>query len=88
MRNPEARAKLAARAVRERTAVKALMEREYSNVGAAAEHSTRELAEISLALFNGLGMARLIDPEAVTNETLDVALELLYESMGVNTDPQ
>ena len=88
MRNPEARAKLAARAVRERTAVKALMEREYSNVGAAAEHSTRELAEISLALFNGLGMARLIDPEAVTNATLDVALELLYESMGVNTDPQ
>ena len=87
MRNPEARAKLAARAVRERTAVKALMEREYSNVGAAAEHSTRELAEISLALFNGLGMARLIDPEAVTNDTLDVALELLYESMGVNTEP-
>jgi hypothetical protein len=33
-------------------------------------------------------MARFIDPEAVTNETLDVALELLYESMGVNTDPQ
>ena len=44
MRNPEARAKLAARALRERTAVKALMEREYSNVGVAAEHSTRELA--------------------------------------------
>jgi AcrR family transcriptional regulator len=86
MRNPEARAKLAARAVRERTAVKELMEREYSNVGAAAEHSTRELAEISLALFNGLGMARLIDPDAVTNDTLDVALELLYESMGVDTE--
>ncbi len=87
MRNPEARAKLAARADRERTVVTALMEQEYSNVGAAPEHSTRELAEISLALFNGLGMARLIDPEAVTNDTLDVALELLYESMGVNTEP-
>ena len=29
-------------------------------------------------------MARLVDPGSVTNDTLDVALELLYESMGVS----
>ena len=63
------------------------MEREYSNVGAAP--STRPASSRrSHSPVQRLGMARFIDPEAVTNETLDVALELLYESMGVNTDPQ
>ena len=63
--------------------VQHLMDREYATVGAEPKYATRELAEISLALFNGLGMARLVDPGSVTNDTLDVALELMYESMGV-----
>jgi hypothetical protein len=88
MRNPEAREKLAARSERERVWVQALMEREYANVGATANHPTLELARISLALFNGLGMDRMIDPGSVTNETLDVTLELLYESMGVDTSEE
>jgi AcrR family transcriptional regulator len=85
VRNPEARAKLAAFSERERTWVQQLMEREYANVGATASHPTLELAGISLALFNGLGMARLVDPDSVTNETVDVTLALLYASMGVDT---
>ena len=38
-----------------------------------------------MALFDGLGMFRLVDPASVTNETLDIALALLYESMGGDT---
>jgi AcrR family transcriptional regulator len=85
IRNPEARAKLVARAERERSAVAALIDREHANAGSVPERSPREFAEISLALFNGLGMARLIDPSAVTNDTLDVALDVLYASMAVDS---
>jgi AcrR family transcriptional regulator len=86
-RNPEARAKLIASARREAEVTKDLIEREYATVGGVAQYDTRVLAEISIALFNGLGMARLIDPEASSAETIDATLQFLYDSMGVGSDP-
>jgi AcrR family transcriptional regulator len=83
-RNPEAQAKLAATAERSRQLVQELIEHEYSAVGGKGNYPTRELAEISLALFNGLGVNRLVDPSAITEQTLDVTLALLYDSMGVD----
>ena len=47
---------------------------------------TEHLAEISLALFGGLGVDRLVDPTAVTETTLDTALSLLYDAL-VGPDP-
>lgn len=40
--------------------------------------STDSLALISLALFEGLALLRLVDPSAVTDETLDRTLQFMY----------
>jgi AcrR family transcriptional regulator len=85
-RNPEAEEKLAASMRREREFVQAMVEREYAAVGATTRYPPRDLAMISLAIFSGLGMARLIDPTAVDEQALDTTLRFLYDSMGVNPD--
>jgi AcrR family transcriptional regulator len=82
-RNPEAQDKLAASIERSRAQVQALIEHEYAVVGVRPHYPTRDLAEISLALFNGLGIDRLVNPSAVTDETLDTILTFLYDAMGV-----
>jgi AcrR family transcriptional regulator len=84
-RNPEAQAKLAATARRSRDAVEELIENGHAAVGATPRYPARELAEISLALFNGLGIDRLVDPTAVTSETFDTTLAVLYDSMSVDS---
>jgi AcrR family transcriptional regulator len=87
-RNPEAQAKLAATARRSREFVQALIEHEYAAIGGTPKYPTRELAEISLALYSGLGIDRLIDPSAITEQTFDTTLALLYDSMGVDGTPK
>ena len=62
-----------------------MMDAEYATVGSEARYPTAHLAEISLALFNGLGIDRLVDPRAVTESTIDTVLTFLYESMAVDT---
>jgi AcrR family transcriptional regulator len=84
-RNPEAAAKLAASAERTRAFVTAMMDAEYATVGSESRYPTAHLAEISLALFNGLGIDRLVDPRSVTEATIDTVVSFLYESMGVDT---
>lgn len=86
-RNPEAAAKLAASARRTRALVTEMVETEYANVGSTSKYPTAHLAEISLALFSGLGIDRLVDPDSVTEETLDTVLTYLYDSMGVDDPP-
>jgi AcrR family transcriptional regulator len=83
-RNPEAREKLAESTRRAHAQIQALIEHEYSLHPGEPKYPTADLAEISRALFNGLGIDRLIDPEAVTDETLDTTLTFLYESMSVD----
>jgi AcrR family transcriptional regulator len=87
-RHPEAAEKLAARAERERAFVVQLIETELklSALGGTTKYPVREQAAISLALFEGLGMARLIDPRSVTDATLDTVLALLYDAWGVPGD--
>src|ERR1700730_4115014 len=82
-RNPEARAKLAESARREREFVQHLIEDEHAAHGISPVYPTRELAEISMALFAGLSSHRVIDPESVSDQTLETALSMLYEAMGV-----
>jgi AcrR family transcriptional regulator len=83
-RNPEAKAKLAASHQRSRAQVQKLIESEYAAIGASPNYPTHHLAEISLALFNGLGIDRLVNPSAVTDEMLDTTLTFLYDAMGVD----
>jgi AcrR family transcriptional regulator len=80
-RHPEAREKLAASAQRSRVMVRKLIEQEYATIGVPPKYSTDDLAEISLALFGGLGVDRLVDPDSVSQKTLDTALELLYDAL-------
>jgi AcrR family transcriptional regulator len=82
-RNPDAQAKLAASVQRSRAQVQQLIEHEYATAGGSPDYPTRDLAEISLALFNGLGMNRLVNPSAMTDELLDTTLAFLYAAMGV-----
>ena len=83
-RNPDAQQKLAASAQRARAQVQALIEHEYEAVGVTPNYPTADLAEIGLALFNGLGIDRLVDPSAVTDHLLDTTLSFLFDSMGVD----
>ena len=83
-RNPEAQAKLTASVKRSRAQVQALIEHEYAMLGASSSYPTADLAEIALALFNGLGIDRLVNPTAVTDEMLDTTLSFLYDAMGVD----
>ena len=82
-RNPEAQAKLAASVHRSHAQVQELIEHEFATIGVRPSYPTRDLAEISLALFNGLGIDRLVNPSVVTDQTLDTTLSFLYGAMGV-----
>ena len=45
------------------------------------------LATISIAMFEGLAMGRLIDPDAFSQQTLTEALTFLYLTIGVKDEP-
>ena len=83
-RNPDAQKKLAASAQRARVQVQALIEHEYEAAGVSPKYPTADLAEIGMALFNGLGIDRLVDPSAVTDQMLDTTLSFLFDAMGVH----
>ncbi|MGO9874693.1 MAG: TetR/AcrR family transcriptional regulator [Acidimicrobiia bacterium] len=83
-RNPDAQNKLAASAQRARAQVQALIDHEYEVRGVAPNYPTADLAEIGLALFNGLGIDRLVDPSAVNDQMLDTTLSFLFDAMGVD----
>jgi AcrR family transcriptional regulator len=80
-RNPEAAAKLAASAQRIRSWVRDLIETAHREAGVPPKYDFDHLAEISLALFDGLAHHRMIDPTSVTEATIDTVLAFLYEVM-------
>ena len=82
-RNPEARAKLIESRQRQRATVEAMIEGEYERRGATPTRPVPLLAVISLALFDGLDVERVADPEAVTPEVQAGILEFLFETIGV-----
>jgi AcrR family transcriptional regulator len=83
-RNPEARARLAESARESRRVVVEIRERDYLDKN--PDFDIEEFATLSLALFNGLGIDRLIDPDAVTKKTLSEALALLYRTATIDDD--
>jgi AcrR family transcriptional regulator len=85
-RNPEARSKLAASARKVHETVQRMLDREYARSGATPRLPTRDLTTIALALFNGLGIDHIVDPEAVTEETLDTTLAFMYSTIGPDAD--
>jgi AcrR family transcriptional regulator len=86
-RNPAAREKLIASARRERSLIESMIGREQGNVDAVPPYPVRTLAEFSRALFNGMSLTRILDPEAITESTLDDTLDMLYKAMGADGEP-
>jgi AcrR family transcriptional regulator len=73
-RNPDARAKLVAHTRRVWDAAERIIATQWEHLGIEPELPPRAVATISTALFDGLGIERLLDPEEVTDETLDATL--------------
>ncbi len=79
-RNPEAQAKLADAARRSRAFVAELIDHTRVADDRPARYATRELAEMSLALFEGLALARLIEPDVVQDRIIDAAIAMLGDA--------
>jgi hypothetical protein len=54
---------------------------EYAALGVAPKYAPEDIAAMSLALFGGFGIDRLVDPSSVSSDTLDAALTFLFESL-------
>ena len=72
-RNPEAKAKLAESARQSRNIVVEMRRHDFSE---DAPIDVEQFATLVLALFNGLGIDHLIDPDSVTKTTLSKAIAL------------
>jgi AcrR family transcriptional regulator len=82
-RNPEIQEKLVASARRLRAHVQGLIDHEYDTAGVVPKIPTDDLAQIGLAVFDGLGLARLIDPAAANERTMENTLAFLFDAMSV-----
>jgi AcrR family transcriptional regulator len=80
-RNPEAREKLRSSILRARQLTVDLIAAEIAAGGTPARYPYEQVALLSQAIFDGIGIARLIDPDSVTDETMDTVLGFLYDSM-------
>ncbi|HEX4493733.1 MAG TPA: TetR/AcrR family transcriptional regulator [Acidimicrobiia bacterium] len=80
-RNPDAAEKLRASIRRARQMTVDLIDAETAAGGAPARRPHEQVALLSQAIFDGIGLLRLIDPSAVTDETMDTVLGFLYDSM-------
>lgn len=83
-RNPEAKAKLAESARQSRHIVVEMRRHDFSE--GVGSFDVEQFATLSLALFNGLGIDHLIDPDSVTKATLAEAMALFYQSAQPGTD--
>jgi AcrR family transcriptional regulator len=84
-RNPEAREKLAALLERQHAAIAGVIRKEYERLGAEPDYPIDVLATISSALFEGLGVTRLINPALVNRDTVDAVLGFLWNTIGRDT---
>jgi len=80
-RNPDAAEKLTASNRRAREMMVGLIDAEIAAGGTPAHYPHAQVALISQAIFDGLGVARLVDPGSVSDETMDTVLGFLYDSM-------
>ena len=86
-RNPALREKLAATARREYDDTIGMLEAVYAGIGATPNHPMPVLARVSMALFEGLALGRLVDPASYTQDTFTDALLFLYDTIGVDAPP-
>lgn len=83
-RNPQARLKLAAWTRHSLSQVEQLLAEEYDAAGKPPGYPPADLAMISVALFDGLGVYRLIDPSLTSDQTLAAALQFLSDAIDID----
>jgi AcrR family transcriptional regulator len=83
-RNPDAREKLAALLARQHEVIGDIIRTEYERQGSEPPYPIDVLATISSALFEGLGVTRLINPSLVDRSTVDVVLQFLWNTIGTD----
>ena len=86
-RNPQAAEKLAASARRQRDATIDMLEQAYARAGGVPDFPAPLIAVLSIALFDGLSLGRLVDPPVFTQELLTEALQFLFDTVGVDNSP-
>jgi AcrR family transcriptional regulator len=86
-RNPETRAKLAARARRGRDAAVRLITEEHERLGTIPAYPIPVLAQMMLALFDGLATMWFLDPELVDDNVLRDVLRFLYANIDRPAEP-
>src|SRR5262249_43156068 len=79
-RNADARAKLAAALRHSHDLATDLIARVRGALPGAPKYEPHELAYISLALFEGLGLARLVDPDGPSEQLLATVLSILGDA--------
>jgi AcrR family transcriptional regulator len=86
-RNPETRAKLAARARRARDATIRLIADEHERMGTVPAYPIPVLAQMMLALFDGFAGLWFLDPELVDENMLREVLTFLYANIDRPAPP-
>jgi AcrR family transcriptional regulator len=87
-RNPEIRAKLAERARRGRDAVIRLITDEHERMGTVPAYPIPVLAQMMLALFDGLASLWFLVPELVDDDMLREVLAFLYANIDRPAPPE
>lgn len=86
-RHPVLREKVAARARHQFDETIAMLNDAYADVDGTPNHPVEVLARVSTAVFEGLALGRLVDPESYTRDTFTGALTFLYDTIGVDAPP-
>src|SRR6266542_1948697 len=83
-RNPQARSKLAAWTRHSLSQVEQFLADEAEAADTPPGYPPADLAMISVSLFDGLGVYRLIDPSFTSDQTLSAALQFLSDVMDID----
>jgi AcrR family transcriptional regulator len=87
LRNPAAQAKVAAYRRRTRDAVERMVEQTWATQDFEPELSARAVATITLALFGGIDLDRLVDPDDLpTSITEDALTFIIAAARGLGED--
>jgi AcrR family transcriptional regulator len=83
VRNPGAREQLAAFRARQQAMTEGLIATEHEQRGTRPRYPVPLLALISLCLYDGVELQRLIDPDSIDQMTDDALLQFLHENNGL-----
>jgi AcrR family transcriptional regulator len=84
-RNPQAQAKLSELMRYQHELARHMFAMSYARAGAEPAFPLDLVTLVSTALFEGLGLARLVDPASVTPETIQEVLRFLFQTVGIDS---